>query len=360
VACLLSVSTTAAKKKQQKKGRSSDISINPEFYNMCQGSPPLPQKAGNKKKLQWLVEATGKRTLLAQTSPQHLAACWILYRDHKRSSKSNKSALLQRYGLATLHFSTTNSNATVWDWNMVDLYDPRAPAVAATTGTKTTSIDKKKITTPKKSHNWMSEKHHECSWHGVSCNWHSQVIQLNLGFLKLDGLLPNNELGLFVELQELDLHGNDLEGVLPRLAGLQKLETLRLNMNGFDGNLHSEIGTMKSLKELSMFGNYMSSPIPSDLGLLRNLEVLDMSFNNLKGRVPTELGDLKNLRYLDLHHTDLTGKVPEEVCKLPNLKELIMDWLGPNAEVVCECCTVCCRGLPEMLCVEVETGKQVR
>jgi hypothetical protein len=133
-----------------------------------------------------------------------------------------------------------------------------------------------------------------------------------------------------------------------------------LNMKGVDGNLHSEIGTMKSLKELSMFGNYMSSPIPSDLGLLRNLEVLDMSFNNLKGRVPTELGDLKNLRYLDLHHTDLTGKVPEEVCKLPNLKELIMDCLGPKAEVVCECCTVCCRGLPEMLCVEVETGKQVR
>jgi Leucine-rich repeat (LRR) protein len=360
VVCLLSASTTMAKEKQAKKRHASEISVSSEFYNMCSTVNPLAQKGGPKKKLQWLIEASGKNTLLLPTSPQHLAACWILYRDTKRSSK--KSVMIQRYTLATLHFATTHSNTTVWDWNKVDLYDPRAkpaPAVSAKPGDKKKKKNAKPVQN-KTPHHWMSEKHHECTWHGVECNWRSTVVQMDLGFLKLDGLLPR-ELALLTELRDLDLHGNDLQGVLPHkmLVGLTKLETLRLYMNGFFGALHREIAGLKSLKELSMFGNYMNSPIPSELGELRHLEVIDMYANNLNGRIPTELGQLKQLRYLDLHDNDLTGSVPEEICQLPNLKVLITDCLGPKAEVTCDCCTVCCRGLPDMKCADVETGREI-
>jgi hypothetical protein len=351
--CLLSASTTTAKEKQALPAVSLD------FYSMCRGEAPLPQKGGVKKRLQWLIEASGKNTLLMQTSPQHLAACWILYTDHKRSSK-NKNVMLQRYTLATLHFATTHSNTTVWDWNKVDLYDPRAPPPVAI---KTKPGDKKQKNTKVKKnapHHWMSEKQSECNWHGVECNWRSQITDLDLGFLKLDGLLPR-ELALLTELKDLDLHGNDLQGVLPHkmLVGLEKLETLRLYMNGFFGSLHREIAGLKSLKELVIFGNYLSSPIPTELGELRQLQIIDMYANNLKGQIPTELGRLKQLQYVDLHDNDLTGSVPEEICRLPNLKVLITDCLGPKAEVKCDCCTVCCRGLPDMKCVDVDTGKTI-
>jgi hypothetical protein len=358
VVCLLSASTTSAKEKQPKKRHASEISVAPEFYSMCQGVSPLAQKGGVKKRLQWLLEASGKNTLLMQTSPQHLAACWILHRDHKRSSK-NKSVMLQRYTLATLHFASTHSNTTVWDWNKVDLYDPRAPPPPVA-NTKTGK--KKKNTKQKKKvpHHWMSEKQSECNWHGVECNWRSQVVDLDLGFLKLDGLLPR-ELALLTDLRDLDLHGNDLQGVLPHqmFLSLQKLETLRLYMNGFFGHLHREIAGLKSLKELVLFGNYWSSAIPTELGELRQLQIIDMYANNLKGQIPTELGRLKQLQYVDLHDNDLTGSVPQEICRLPNLKVLITDCLGPKAEVACDCCTVCCRGLPDMKCVDVETGKTI-
>jgi Leucine-rich repeat (LRR) protein len=372
VVCLLSASpTTAAKEKQAKKRHASEISVSPEFYNMCSHSysgvgmvQPLPQKGGTKKKLQWLIEASGKNTLLLPTSPQHLAACWILYRDTKRSGKS-KSVLLQRYTLATLHFATTHSNTTVWDWNKVDLYDPRAkppPAPTAKPGknNKKNAANKQAVQN-KTPHHWMSEKHHECTWHGVECNWRSTIVQMDLGFLKLDGLLPR-ELALLTDLRDLDLHGNDLQGVLPHkiLVSLTKLETLRLYMNGFFGALHREIAGLTSLKELSMFGNYMSSPIPTELGELKQLQVIDMYANNLNGRIPSQLGQLKQLQYLDLHDNDLTGSVPQEICQLPHLKVLITDCLGPKPEVTCDCCTVCCRGLPDMKCADVETGKEIR
>jgi Leucine-rich repeat (LRR) protein len=361
VVCLLSASTTSAKEKQAKKRQASEISVSPDFYSMCRGEAPLPQKGGIKKRLQWLIEASGKNTLLMQTSPQHLAACWILYTDHKRSSK-NKNAMVQRYTLATLHFATTHSNTTVWDWNKVDLYDPRAPPPVASKTKPGKDQKKQKNTKLKKRapHHWMSEKQSECNWHGVECNWRSQITDLDLGFLKLDGLLPR-ELALLTELRDLDLHGNDLQGVLPHkmLVGLEKLETLRLYMNGFFGALHREIAGLKNLKELVMFGNYMSSAIPTELGELRQLQIIDMYANNFKGQIPTELGRLKQLQYIDLHDNDLTGSVPEEICRLPNLKVLITDCLGPKAEVACDCCTVCCRGLPDMKCVDVETGKTI-
>jgi hypothetical protein len=148
--CLLSASTTTAAKEQPPKKRSaSEISVSPEFYTMCVGVSPLAQKGGVKKRLQWLIEASGKNTILMQTSPQHLAACWILHRDHKRSS--NKSVMLQRYALATLHFATTHSNTTVWDWNKVDLYDPRAPppVAAATRPTKAGTRRRRRLPNPR-------------------------------------------------------------------------------------------------------------------------------------------------------------------------------------------------------------------
>jgi hypothetical protein len=111
--------------------------------------------------------------------------------------------------------------------------------------------------------NWMSTRMHECSWYGVKCGslfGRKTVKRLEMGFLALDGLLPR-DLGLLTNLEELDVHGCDLQGVLPHkiMVMLSKLEYLRLHMNGFFGAIHKEIENMKSLKQLVGFGNYLGA-----------------------------------------------------------------------------------------------------
>ena len=98
----------------------------------------------------------------------------------------SQSKLLQRFALATLHFTTTQSDRKPWDWPMA-ADDPNAG----------------------KTHgHWLSRKHHECSWYGVICGFRKNVVALDLGFMKLDGLLPR-ELGLLSRLEDVDVHGND-------------------------------------------------------------------------------------------------------------------------------------------------------
>lgn len=314
--------------------KKSAVQLDKQLLGLCKS----PITSGRQKKeLTWLVEASGKNTLLLTTSPQHQAACWILEEDRKQSRGRNRELYLQRYALGVLHFATTKDNTTPWDWRMT-VDEPKAEAVQG---------------------NWISPRHHECNWYGVKCTmFGKKVKRLILGYMKLDGILPR-ELYLLRKLKELDLHGNDFQGVLPfrMLDALENLQYLRLHMNGFFGSLYQEIKGLKSLKELSLFGNYFGGTLPAEeLSTMKNLERIDMYANFLTGTIPTELGKLKKLKSLDFHDNNLVGKVPKEICDL-NLEELIVDCLGPNPEVQCSCCTVCCRGLPDAKCVDVKTGK---
>jgi hypothetical protein len=323
---------------KKKGGTSMKTKITNKHMSMCSGLKPLASKK-EARILSWLMEASGENSVLMKSSAQHQAACWILHMDRKKSLKRSRDLLLQRYALATLHFTTTQSNSTVWDWPMAgDL----------------------SIAGQKAKGNWMSAHHHECQWYGVQCNWKTRVIALDLGFMKLDGLIPR-EIALLPHLEDIDMHGNDLQGVLPykMLSSLSKLKYLRLHMNGFFGTLYGQISGLVSLKQLHIFGNYIAGSIPTELATLSNLEVIDLYANQLEGRIPSELGRLKKLRYLDVHDNNLVGTMPREICDL-KLNELVSDCLGPAPEVQCDCCTICCRGLPDLKCVRVDTGKEVR
>lgn len=325
-----------AKQKYQKP----KIVIKAKHLQMCAGKPSLKTKK-DMQMLTWLIESSGETQLLSTASPQNKAACWMLHDDIKQSRNRNKDIFMQRYALATLHVSSTKLNTTAWDWPL---------AADDTTAEKVRG-------------HWGSTKFHECHWYGVTCNFSKKVTALNLGFLKLDGLLPR-ELFLLTSLRELDFHANDLQGVLPNkmLDSLSRLEYLGLHMNGFFGSLPKEVTGMKHLKELHLFGNYMTSTIPTYLSTLSKLEVVDLYANNFEGTIPSHLGLLKNLKYLDLHDNDLTGTMPKEVCAL-KLDELVADCLGPRAEIQCDCCTICCKGQMDgtmvRKCVDVKSGKEV-
>jgi hypothetical protein len=93
-----------------------------------------------------------------------------------------------------------------------------------------------------------------------------------LGFNNLTGLFPR-ELKLLNKLKDVDLHGNELQGVLPNgvLEAWTSVEYLRLHMNGFFGQLPREIGSLVKLKELHLFGNYFQGSIPVELAQLSKL-----------------------------------------------------------------------------------------
>ena len=249
---LIGTSSAASRKKTKKKTSSSAVVLTRELLNLCRGQQAISSKA-EQKRLKWVVAASGESSVLLGSSPQHQAACWTLYEDKRSRAIGSESAYLQRYALAVLHFATTKSNTTAWDWPM--------------------AVD----TTPEKANrhgDWMSAAH-ECTWYGVVCQ-RKVVRELQLGFMKLDGLVPR-EISLLTNLRDLDLHANDFQGIVPHkiVDALSNLEYLRLHMNGFFGALHEEIVGLKKLKELWLFGNYFGGTIPAELASLKNLEVID-------------------------------------------------------------------------------------
>jgi Leucine rich repeat len=376
----------AAGSKKKRRSTSSSPKISQAHLEICLATDgyrghvsSLPNTKVNRQRLSWLLQVAGYSdlTLLSSSTPQHRAACWMLYQNKRLPSR--KILFIQRYVMAILHFATqdpkqeastaTKITSSTWDWPMIRSFDPNI-------GTG----------------NWMHPTKHECEWFGVVCQHHWKVAMhglfipswifaaisgntrvitgLELSFLKLNGLLPR-ELSELPYLQELDVHGNDLQGVLPHkiVASLHQLQYLRLQMNGFFGAIPREIvnGLSHSLTELTLFGNYFNSKIPTQLGGLTKLTHLDLYANNFEGTIPYELGQLKQLEYLDLHDNDLRGSVPADVCKLRTagkLKDLIADCLvtkqTPQPEVSCNCCTVCCAGLPVMKCVDVATGTEIK
>lgn len=344
--CIALFCSTASAKlinhNKQAKKKKNKVTLTSDLLNTCdaRGASPTKKTRRFEQEMTWLAEVTAKASLVLSSSPQHQAACWILNTDRRQSSSRGRSAYLQRYSLAVLHYATTKSNKTAWDWKMSN-DEPWAAAVHG---------------------HWLSTKHHECSWYGVKCSWYPQrkVTQLDLGYLKLDGLLPR-ELSLLTDLTYLDMHANDYQGVVPHriVDSLTNLRTFNLHMNGFFGSIHSEITAMTELRELRMFGNYFSGPLPKEMSKLKKLQVLDFYANFLSGTIPSALGELKQLTHIDLHDNDLKGSVPDAICRLPKLQELVVDCLGPNPEVSCSCCTVCCRGLPNAKCVNVKTGEEV-
>jgi hypothetical protein len=233
-------------------GAKRAVSMHEKFKDLCKGQPTLTGR--HEGGLRWLVKNVGETNLLSSISPQHEAACWMF-----RQNKNRKGSFTpQRYALAVIYYGTKGAT---WDDNT----------------------------------SWMTSKH-ECSWFGVKCNMFRTVVELDLGYLKVDGLIPR-EIGLLKELTDLDLHGNDLQGVIPHklMAGLTKLQYLRLQMNGFFGAIQKEIASMSNLREFYLYGNYMAGTIPTELAKLRKLEILDLYANQLVGTIPKELAKLPKL-----------------------------------------------------------------
>ena len=123
--------------------------------NMCRGLPSITKK--HERDLQQYFKTIGE-TKIAGKTPQNEAACWM-FRQGK--SASNR----QRYALAVVYYA---SKGAQWDINT----------------------------------NWMTPKH-ECSWYGVTCNAFRKIVELDLGYIELEGELRFVDFGCPLVLKRL-------------------------------------------------------------------------------------------------------------------------------------------------------------
>lgn len=272
------------------------------------------------------IEASSLTSILSKDSPQHKSMCFMIHDDaRKPDPRGNKGKFLERYALINLYMNTKGPG-----WSRSD--------------------------------NWLS-KEDECDWYGIQCargmfSMKPRVTSVDLSFNKVTGIIPA-EVGYLTEVTQFDLNGNSLQGVLPQLmfTNMKKLKKLNLHMNDLFGAIPTEIGMLKNLKELTLFGNFFFGRVPRQLENLKKLENLDLYANNLTGQIPSGIGKLKNLKEFYINDNEVSGRMPAEICKM-KLQHVVSDCLGARPEVPCECCTICCQGLPDPKCRDMRPPKK--
>ena len=146
-----------------------------------------------------------------------------------------------------------------------------------------------------------------------------------LPVFELSGEIPV-ALGSLPSLRELSLWGNQLSGTIPaELGSLTSLQVLFLSQNMLSGEIPAALGGLTSLTSLSLWGNQLSGTIPAALGSLTRLQVLYLTNNQLSGAIPAALGSLTRLTELYLNNNQLRGTIPEELGSLTRVTSLYLN-----------------------------------
>ncbi|WMV06787.1 hypothetical protein MTR67_000172 [Solanum verrucosum] len=140
----------------------------------------------------------------------------------------------------------------------------------------------------------------------------TSLHELDMGYTNLSGPIPK-PLWNLTHIEILYLDTNHLEGTISQFSIFEKLKTLSLGNNNFDGRLEfiSFNRSWMQLELLELSSNSLTGPIPSNVSGLRNLQSLYLSSNYLNGTIPSWIFSLPSLEALDLSNNTFSGKIQE-------------------------------------------------
>lgn len=288
------------------------ISVGIAFQKKKNPSKSKPLSAAEFKIHTILLKISSAEALNEHGTAQNRARNWLLYSD--RQIEHDEAAIIQRYILACLYFSTNTSNK----W-----------------------LKNKWLQGPE-----CGDDKHE-AWDGIDCNANGEVRALVLDEFGLGGTIPA-EIGHLYKLENLILKNNaELTGTIPTtLAHLGNLRQLGLYNNNLSGVIPDIFEHTKSLKFINLENNNLHGSIPLEISNLSNLETLVLKNNHMEGIVPFEqlsetsikylglsnnrfastisydIHDCDMLEYLYLDNNALRGQVPAHIGNLSNLKAL--------------------------------------
>ncbi|KAG9135551.1 hypothetical protein Leryth_026326 [Lithospermum erythrorhizon] len=210
---------------------------------------------------------------------------------------------------------------------------------------------------------------------------------LSLGQNNFQGRLPINLATKLLQLQQLDLHDNNLTGEIPAsISNLSLLQVLNLRNNKLEGSIPEQLSTIPNLRILDLSNNHLKGVVSSSLGSLSGMtstvdnlqrqgsvigltidfldvnidcecqdvlvnwkkskqtlsnrqidlySILDLSNNQLSGQLPPSLGHLKGLKLLNLSFNSISGQIPSSLGDLKTLEILdfshnrlsVLNWL---------------------------------
>lgn len=151
------------------------------------------------------------------------------------------------------------------------------------------------------------------------------IIELRMGNAGLIGTIPP-EIGVFENLEFLELQSNSLNGTVPlEIFQLKKLLWLYLQINNLAGTIPREISQLSNLTRLSLSSNQFIGTIPKEISQLTKLERLFLNSNLFIGTIPPEIYQLKNLWGLYLHLNQLNGSISSNIGNLDSLNRLYFD-----------------------------------
>lgn len=137
--------------------------------------------------------------------------------------------------------------------------------------------------------------------------------------------------GSFTGMQELSLHGLDLEGTLPASwAGMANLTHLLLGDNPrLSGSLPPGWSALQQLKLLDLSLNYenglrgnISGALPTSWSNMTKLEALDLWRSSVEGKLPVSWASLTRLQVVSLSDTYITGTLPSAWSRLLKLNSV--------------------------------------
>ena len=130
------------------------------------------------------------------------------------------------------------------------------------------------------------------------------------------------------KLDVLILRGNgsgmpvDFNSLLSELSGMKIRELYVTNDKEGVSRVPEDIGSLKNLKILGLFGNNISL-LPNSIGELSQLEELYLDANPI-GELPESIGELKELKILGIAQTKISTSEKARIQKLlPNCKILL-------------------------------------